>query len=193
MSARAEPGLLVWGRIVDGVVMLEPAFEVTAPAWLPSGRGAFALEALDASGLVVYAAAFDGEVVADQAQDERHFAFVVPLTRVGALARLQVRGGVATSVRTSRAAIAAGVQALPLAVQRQQTATMAAASREGGERVRLRWDAGAYPMALVRDAATGDILSFARGGDVALVGEAAALDITFSDGVRSRKERATVR
>jgi len=97
MSARAEPGLLVWGRIVDGVVMLEPAFEVTAPARLPSGRGAFALEALDASGLVVYAAAFDGEVVADQAQDERHFAFVVPLTRVGALARLQVRGGVATS------------------------------------------------------------------------------------------------
>ncbi|MFL5521796.1 MAG: hypothetical protein ACJ8B6_12720 [Gemmatimonadales bacterium] len=193
MSTRAEPGLLVWGRIVDGVVMLEPALEVTAPARLPSGRGTFALEALDASGLVLYAAAFDGEVVADQARDERHFAFVLPLARVGALARLQVRGGVAASVRTSRAAIAAGVQAAPLAVQRRQAATMAAASREGGERVRLRWDAGAYPMALVRDAATGDILSFARGGDVALVGEAATLDITFSDGVRSRKERATVR
>jgi len=193
MSARSEPGLLVWGRIVDGVVMLEPAFEVMAPARLPSGHGAFALEALDAAGRATYAAAFDGEVVADQAQDERHFAFVVPLTRVGTLARLQIRGGIATSVRTSRAAIAAGVQATPLAVQRRQAATMAAASREGGERVRLRWDAGAYPMALVRDAATGDILSFARGGDAALVGEATALDITFSDGVRSRKERATVR
>ena len=193
MSARAEPGLLVWGRIVDGVVMLEPAFEVTAPARLPSGHGAFALETRDATGRATYAAAFDGEVVADQAQDERHFAFVLPLARVGAVARLQVRGGVAASVRTSRAAVAAGAQADPSNVLRRQLATMAAARRAGGERTRLSWDAGAYPMALVRDAATGDILSFARGGDVALVSDASTLDITFSDGVRSRKERATVR
>jgi hypothetical protein len=194
MSSRAEPALLVWGRIVNGVVMLEPAFEITAPARLPSGRGAFTLEALDAAGRPLYAASFDGERVADLGEDERHFAFVVPLARMGAgVARLQVRGGFAASVRESRAALAAGAQADAAALRQLQPAPAAAASREGGEAVRLRWNAADYPMALVRDAATGDILSFARGGDAALVSGATSLDITFSDGVRSRKERATVR
>jgi hypothetical protein len=178
MGARAEPALLVWGRVVDGVVTLEPAFEVMAPARLPSGRGAYALEALDGAGRALYAASFDGEMVADQERDERHFAFVVPLSRLrGGLARLQVRGGFAAAERAARPARAAG----------------AAARREAGDRVRLRWDADAYPMALVRDAATGQILSFARGGDVALVSDAAGLDITFSDGVHSRREQAAVR
>jgi hypothetical protein len=48
-------------------------------------------------------------------------------------------------------------------------------------------------MALVREAATGQILSFARGGDVALASDAAGLDITFSDGVLSHREQAAVR
>ncbi|HEX5818046.1 MAG TPA: hypothetical protein VFY20_04165 [Gemmatimonadales bacterium] len=194
MGARVEPALLVWGRIVNGVVTLEPAFEITAPARLPSGRGAFALEALDAAGRSLYAASFDGELVADLGEDERHFAFVVPLARLGAgPARLQVRGGFAAAVRASRAALAAGAATDPAALRRQQPAPAAAASREGGDRVRLRWNADAYPMALVRDAATGEILSFARGGDAALVSGAASLDLTFSDGVQSRQERATVR
>jgi hypothetical protein len=178
MGARAEPALLVWGRVVDGVVTLEPAFEVIAPARLPSGGGAFALEALDGAGRALYAASFDGEVVADQERDERHFAFAVPLSRLrGGLARLQVRGGLAVAVRAGRPARAAAAVAL----------------RQAGGRVRLRWDADAYPMALVREAATGQILSFARGGDVALASDAAGLDITFSDGVLSHREQAAVR
>lgn len=195
LGVRAEPALLVWGRIVDGVVTLEPAFEIVAPARLPSGRGAFRLEALDASGRVLYGTEFDGEVVADQDHDERHFAFVVPLARVGAgYARLLVRGGFAAAVRASGAAERAGALAADrMAVERQQPAAAVAATREGGERVRLRWHAAAYPMALVRDAATGEILSFARGGDVSLASGAAGLDVTFSDGVRSRREFAAVR
>jgi hypothetical protein len=143
---------------------------------------------------VLYGAAFDGEALADQAHDERHFAFVIPLSRLGAYARLQVRGGFASAVRASRAAERAGARATDrLAVLREQPAPGAAATREAGERIRLRWDAATYPMALVRDAATGDILSFARGGDVALAGDAAALDVTFSDGVRSLREVSAVR
>jgi hypothetical protein len=180
MNARPEPGLLVWGRIDDGAVTLEPAFEVTAPTRLPAGRGAYALEALDAAGRTVFAASFDGDPVADLAGDVRHFAFVVPRSRLGGgAARLQVRGGFAVAAREGRGPRTAGA--------------VADAAREAGDRVRLRWDAEAYPMALVRDAASGEILSFARGGDVALVSGAAALDVTLSDGVRSRREQAVVR
>ena len=195
LGTRAEPGLLIWGRVVDGVVMLEPAFEVTAPARVPSGRGAYALDALDASGRVLYTAAFDGDVVADQDHDERHFAFVVPLSRIGAAyARLQVRGGSTVAMRASAAAERAGLRAADrVAVLREQPTPAAAATRERGDRLRLAWNAVAYPMALVRDAATGEILSFARGGDAMLVSDAAELDVTYSDGVRSRRETTAVR
>jgi len=58
--------------------------------------------------------------------------------------------------------------------------------------VRLTWNAAAYPMALVRDVATGDILSFARRGSAVLGGAGGrTLDITWSDGVRSRRELVT--
>ena len=34
-----EPALLVWGRVEDGRIILEPAFEITTTPKLPSGRG----------------------------------------------------------------------------------------------------------------------------------------------------------
>jgi hypothetical protein len=37
-------------------------------------------------------------------------------------------------------------------------------SRAGTGRLALRWDASKSPMLLVRDPATGQVLSFARGG-----------------------------
>jgi hypothetical protein len=44
-------------------------------------------------------------------------------------------------------------------------------------------------MAMVRDATTGEILAFARGGTVVLGTSANELDVTFSDGVRSGAAR----
>ena len=49
----------------------------------------------------------------------------------------------------------------------------------------VTWDAATYPMAMVRDAATGEILSFARGGAATLWTRSRQFDVTFSDGVRS--------
>ncbi len=40
-------------------------------------------------------------------------------------------------------------------------------------------------MALVRDPTTGVVLAFARGGTAIVDGVGAAVDVTFSDGVRS--------
>jgi hypothetical protein len=55
----------------------------------------------------------------------------------------------------------------------------------GGSTVEVTWDAVAFPMALVRDPETGEVLSFARGGSVRIQAPAGALDLAFSDGIRS--------
>jgi len=47
-------------------------------------------------------------------------------------------------------------------------------------------------MVMVRDAATGQVLSFARGGVSDVVTDGGTLDLQVSDGVRSRSVRVTV-
>jgi hypothetical protein len=51
--------------------------------------------------------------------------------------------------------------------------------------VSLQWDAAAHPMVMVRDARTGEVLSFARGGSVTLPATG-DLELVASDGVGSR-------
>jgi len=190
--AGAQSGLLVWGRIVNGAVTLEPAFEISAPASVPARRGPYVLEGLDDGGTILFSYPFEGELVADQDVEQRQFAFVIPLagTSTDRLARLRVQGGSRTAERSSAAAMAVrgrGVAAL----RQQQPLPDRQARTVGGRMVRLQWNAAAYPMALVRDAATGDILSFARSGDATIGAGGRELDITFSDGVRSRQEQVT--
>jgi hypothetical protein len=67
-----------------------------------------------------------------------------------------------------------------------------ALSRTGTGRVALQWDAVAHPMLLVRDANTGQIISFARGGRVELPASHAELSVGFSNGVRSSELRVAV-
>src|SRR5262249_36768076 len=53
-----------------------------------------------------------------------------------------------------------------------------------GGRAKVSWDAR-YPMAMIRDARTGQVLSFARGSSVELEVPGTRLQIVLSDGVRS--------
>jgi hypothetical protein len=190
--AGAQAGLLVWGRIEHGVVTLEPAFEISAPAHLPARRGPYLLDGLDDRGRMLFSYQFEGELVADQSVERRQFAFVLPQNSASLdrLARLRVRGGGRVAERASIAAVAA--QGRGAAVLQQLQAAPDREARVMGGGVRLRWNASAYPMAMVRDAATGDILAFARRGDATIGGIGGrSLDITWSDGVRSRRERVT--
>jgi hypothetical protein len=57
--------------------------------------------------------------------------------------------------------------------------------------VALRWDTAAHPMIMVRDVRTGEVLSFARGGNVVVPADGSEIELLMSDGVRSRS--ATVR
>ena len=61
----------------------------------------------------------------------------------------------------------------------------ALASGEG--EIRLIWNAVSHPLVLVRDARTGEVLSFARGGDMVIKTPAKQLELTLSSGVSSEK------
>jgi hypothetical protein len=63
------------------------------------------------------------------------------------------------------------------------------AQRTGGGKVRVSWDPAAAKVALVRDARSGRILSFARGGTVDLGTASDDLEVTLSDGVKSIRSR----
>ncbi len=169
-------GLLVWGRIVAGNVILEPAFVVQAAPRLPRRAGPHRVEGFDAAGQPVFRLAFEGDLVTDLPRgEERHFAFVVPLSAAdeGRLAGLRLVGHGLTAVRVPDAGLVSGAPARAV-VRTGRT----------GNRVGIAWN-GAYPMALVRDAQSGDVLSFARGGQARLAGVRGAVTVELSDGVRS--------
>jgi hypothetical protein len=179
------PGLLIWGRIQNGSVVLEPAFVVNAPARLPSHPGPHRVEGFDAGGSQVFALSFEGEVVPDLPQgEERQFAYVVPLaaTDRARLAGLRLVGNGLTAMRLPFAGLRSG-QAPP--------APTATATRRGNE-VEVQWDP-AYPMAIVRDARTGEILSFARNGLVRVPAGSAGVRVELSEGVTSQPVVTIVR
>jgi hypothetical protein len=140
--------------------------------------GPYAISATDAAGNEIFAFSFDGEVV-DHLPAERHFAFVVPLRTMAsrpAAIRLTANGRVSLQRSGARSA-PAGVSAAAAVPGRMSSISAA--------RSRLEWDAKTYPMALVRDSATGQIISFARGGQIDFTSAKQAFDVTFSDGVQS--------
>jgi len=173
VGAAREPSLIVWGRIHDGELVLEPAFEATTEAKLPLAAGPNLLQGLDAQGREAFRLAFSGIRVADAPGDEEQFAFAVPLRMIhGSLAglRLQARGQQAELRGTG--ALAAGAPQ-GLALDRR------------GPRTTVRWNSTAFPLAVVRDGATGRILSLAHDGQVT-VDATGALDVTLSDRIGSR-------
>jgi hypothetical protein len=86
-----QPCLLVWGRIVDGQPVLEPAFQVTTRPSLPSRGGPYSVEGRAADGTRLFHLSFTAEQVADDPRGGEHFAFAVPLAADRA-ARLDALG-----------------------------------------------------------------------------------------------------
>lgn len=173
--ARTQNGLMVWGRIRHGTVILEPSFRVRAPVQLPSRTGPHRVEGYDVGGRRVFSVSFDGELVADlPGADERHFAFVLPLTELEltGLAAVQLAGNGLT-VRRARA----GGPVVPGLSRGAATAT------RRGDELEVRWDR-AWPLAVIRDARTGQILAFARNG-VGRVPVAGPVTVELSEGVSS--------
>jgi hypothetical protein len=180
-TAGARPSVLVWGRITRRGAVLEPALRVVAAPSLPSRPGSYSVEGITGDGGRAFRFSFDPVPVADGARGEGHFAFAVPLDeRTGdRLESIRLAGpgtGIVALARRS-----ATLRAPPVG----REATLSAASRGAT----LRWDAAAYPVVMVRDAGSGQVLSFARGGQVLLPAEISEVELVLSDGVRSRHAR----
>lgn len=188
MTAAAAPtrSLLLWGSVGNGRATLEPAFEITSRPVLPARPGPHAVEALDAAGNRVFTFTFQAEEVADLPGAEGHFAFSVPVSEADAdrIATLRL---VANGRRVERRATLA-----PRHSRTGADAAGAAALRRTANGVGVRWDAARFPMVMVRDAASGQVLGFARNGNASLVARAGEVEMVFSDGVRSQSRRMRV-
>jgi hypothetical protein len=172
--AASQQGLLVWGRVEGGQMVLEPAFPVEAPADLPTAPGPYSLEGRDSQGTTLFQFDFPLVDVGDGNPGDGHFAFVVPLSGAvqATLESLTMSGPTGSEARE----IVPGPQLAP----GQSPATV---SPVDAGTVEVSWNAAAYPMALIRDAGTGQVLSFARGGVARVAAPGAELEITLSNGV----------
>jgi hypothetical protein len=177
--------LLVWGHIEKGQPVLEPAFQIVTRPSLPSAPGPYSIEATAADGSRLFALSFDAQAVGDGTEDSRHFAFAVPLDQARAARLANIR----------LVAPGARVAGLSQSVARIQTRTLpnsVEARREASGAVRLQWNSAAHPMVIVRDPDTGEILSFARGGDARVWTSKAVVDLDLSDGVQSQRVRRAI-
>jgi len=171
-----EPSLLVWGRVEGRRIIPEPAFEVNAAPNLPTQTGSYLLEGYWLTGEALFSMAFQPIPVPDAAEGDGHFAFTLPLRSIDRtdLSRLRVSGGGHTP----------GSMEPRVGPQMVATPEPEFTSR-GGSVVEMRWDGTRFPMALVRNPATGEILSFARDGHANLVTSAGEVEVIFSDGLRN--------
>ncbi len=177
-SAEApKPGLLVWGRIEGGRMILEPAFRVTTSR-MAVEAGPYTWEGRDAQGRVLVSVLFQMFEVADVPNDEpQHFAFVVPL-------------GTAVMDALDSVHVVKGKN--ELAVQKAKAAAQTRAAMNifrladlPGRGAEIHWDANAHPVVMVRDAKTGEVRGFLRGGDATIEDVPDSLELQLSDGVRS--------
>ena len=179
----AGDGLLVWGRVVDGRIVLEPAFRVQAPI-TPAPRGAtHQVELLDQAGGTLTSVPLETSVVDHVAngREQRHFAVVLPwsATLEQRLEGIRVRDvRVPTRAAMQRAAVGAGGA-------RAQADDPAATLARSARQVSVGWNNPSYRMAMVRDASTGQLMGFVRRPGAAVATGGRAVEVVFSDGVRS--------
>ena len=189
-SEPIQAGTVIWGRVSASGIEIEPAVAVTARPVRPSGSGSHLVEVRNDAGTVIYSARFTPDAVDHAEVGDAHFSFVVPMsvTSAQSIASIRVSGN-GRSAERRRAPAAAALDARIAAGTDVRTALgmrTAPALRGGME---ARWDAAAYPFAVVRNARTGQITGFARNG-VAPIGTGEH-ELTLSDGVRSRVVRVT--
>jgi hypothetical protein len=179
VDAPPQPGLLVVGTITSAGASLLPAYGVTARPHLPPDGGSHTLRGLDATGTTVFSIAFEPDEV-PHAEDptERHFGFVIPLSPAerARIARLELEAPQAPAaaqwsrVFAGPAGVAGALDAFRL-------------PEPGDHRQRLTFDRTLFPQALVRDAATGELLGILEEGEVPLALWDREVEVLLADGL----------
>jgi len=162
---------------------------VNAPVSASAVSASHRLELLDGDGTTLLDTPIEAQRVDHAtAADERQFAAVVPwsATLEARLASIRVRDArspLSAVARRSARMTAPGTGGTPVAPQVQ-----AQVDRTTDGRARVTWNSSAYPMAMVRDATTGALMGFVRRSGDAVVTGGRAIDVIFSDGVRSVRQ-----
>ena len=185
-------GLLVWGRVVNGQIQLEPAFRVNAPVSAGAVSASHRLELLDADGTTLLDRQIETQRVDHAtAADERQFAVIVPWSatleaRLASIRVRDVRSPLSSVVRRSARMTAPAAGGTPVVPQQAQVQAQVARTTDG--RARVTWNSSAYPMAMVRDASTGALMGFVRRSGDAVVTGGRAVEVVYSDGVRTVRQ-----
>jgi hypothetical protein len=177
-----QRSLLIWGRIVDGRPVLEPAFEIVTRPSLPDRPGPYSVTATAQDGARMFSVSFDVAATEGDRPGTGHFAFTVPLDEASA----SLLGGLTLTGPTG------STRAAPPSAQLSAEPPQSIVARREGQNVLLSWDAALHPMIMVRDQDTGEVLSFARGGAAVLHTTKSELDLVVSDGVRSQRLRLAI-
>jgi hypothetical protein len=185
LSQAEQPCLLIWGHIRNGELVLEPAFRVNTRPRMPRRPGPYSVDATAEDGSKLFSLSFAPSQIADALGEHQTFVFAVPIsnTQAGRLHTLRLAGPGGQKARSRTA---------PVGPRLAVTAEPARVRRVPGGKVSVRWDAQRHPMVMVRDAQTGEVLSFARGGSVDVVTRNRQVDLVFSDGVQSSVKRVAV-
>lgn len=188
-----EDCLLIWGRVENGVMTLEPAFEVYGVPDVDNPDGLYAVELQDAGAKNVRRLRFTpGE---GSEGNLELFSLLVPKASFEAGTG---KAGQIVDVDQIRIVDRVGAKQADLVSRSGNAKSFASGatpvlSRGAAGNVRLRWNAATHPVALVRDADTGEVLSFARHGDSEFDASAKRLDVQFSDGTRVLRSEMSVR
>jgi hypothetical protein len=183
-ASAPKEGLLVWGRVENGNLILEPAFRVPYTGAAVEA-GPYTWEGRDAQGDVLGRVAFRAYEIEDLPyRMVENFAFVLPMdsTAMDALQSVRVLKG--TRELAVRQAITA---------ERAKAALnyLRVASVPGG-RAQIDWDSTTAPMVMLRDAKTGEVRGFLRGGSAQVENVPAEMELQLSDGVRSSVVRRSI-
>jgi hypothetical protein len=185
MISQPVESVLIWGRVDNGRLILEPSLELVARPTPVRASGPYRIDATDAQGRTILSFSFAPDVVADAPGPTQHFAFVVPRSAFGAqeMSALRLSGplGLTTNMRATVPANAAAPPAAEPVLRRR-----------GASVFDVTWDSQRYPLAVVRSATTGAVLSIVRGGAASVRSGAGEVDIVFSDGVKSVTRRLRV-
>jgi hypothetical protein len=169
-------GLLVWGRIEDGHLTLEPAFRVPANN-SQATPGPYTWEARDSMGRILASVSFDAAEVADVPDGSvQMFSFVVPLQPeiLAAMQTIHVKSG--NQELAHRAVSAAPAADFQNAIRMQDMANGS---------LQIVWDAERYPVLMLRDARTGEVRGFVRGGNAQIEAAPKEIVVHSPDDVRS--------
>ena len=187
-AAPSQPGLLVWGRVGPGGMILEPALPVEVPPFLPAVEGPYRVRGLDAEGRELFGFPFRPDEVEDGPEPgAMEFAWVVPLAKEvrDRLVRLELEGPGEVGSQVSR--VSGGAETPP-GTGAPDAGAPDAAIPPGTVQVRsgveLEWDPRVFPVAWVRNPLSGQVVGMVESGRLDLSLWSHDVEILLSDGIR---------